>query len=65
MPAGEAVAFFMDNGEAKDHFLSSILQTGFGTGGEAAELAVLKRVLQVSLLPIQLLAAHSLYCLLP
>jgi hypothetical protein len=46
--AGDVVAFFVDNcGEGVDQFVNSILQSGFGTGGEASEIAILQRVLQV------------------
>jgi len=42
------VAFFVDKtGEGVDQFVNSILRSGFGTGGEASEIAILKRVLQV------------------
>lgn len=42
------MAFFVENnGEGVDQFVGSILQTGFGTGGEAAELAIFNRILQV------------------
>ena len=47
---GEPVAFFVEhNGDSVDHFVGSILQTGFGTGGEAAEIKILNRLLQVNM----------------
>ena len=46
--AGEPVAFFVGrSAEGIDHFVASILHSGFAKGGEAAELAILQRVLKV------------------
>ena len=49
--AGEPVAFFVGkNADTVDSFVATLLHAGFGTGGEAAEISVLSRVLQVRLL---------------
>ena len=49
--AGQPVAFFVGrSAEGIDHFVASILQSGFAKGGEAAELAILQHVLKVSTL---------------
>jgi hypothetical protein len=48
--AGDAVAFFVGrNGSSDgiDAFVAAILNAGFGTGGEAAEVDVLQRIFQV------------------
>ncbi len=48
--AGEAVAFFVGkNGssEGVDAFVTSVLNAGFGNGGEAAQIEVLQRIFQV------------------
>ena len=48
--AGEPVAFFVGkNGSSDgiDAFVTSVLNAGFGSGGEAAEIEVLQRIFQV------------------
>ena len=50
MQAGEAVAFFVGkNGSSDgvDAFVTSVLNAGFGNGGEAAQIEVLQRIFQV------------------
>lgn len=51
--AGEPAAFYVGRtGDSVDHFVASILQSGFGSGGELAEIAVLQRVLKANSHPI-------------
>ena len=50
--AGEAVAFFVGrNGSSDgvDAFVTSVLNAGFGSGGEAAQIEVLQRIFQVGI----------------
>ena len=48
--AGEAVAFFVGrnfSSDGVDAFVTSVLNAGFGSSGEAAQIEVLQRIFQV------------------
>ena len=55
--AGKPVAFFVSKNGASDgidSWVASVLNAGFGTGGEAAEIEVLNRIAQVQSQYLQL-----------
>ena len=60
--AGEAVAFFVGrNGSSDgvDSFVTSVLNAGFGSGGEAAQIEVLQRIFQVCMHKISLACSRK------
>lgn len=64
--AGEAVAFFVSKNGASDGidaWVASVLNAGFGGGGDAAQIEVLSRIAQVP--PLNLLRCLKPSVLLP